>query len=129
MEYLNTKDVLVIHARLIDRTGGSHGVRDLGLLESAISACRQSFGEKEVYQGVWDKSAALFEKIASNHPFVDGNKRTAITATSRFLYLNGYEITVSQQEMVSFTLRVAKNEVDIQEIADWLKEKSEKRAD
>ncbi|HUM70888.1 MAG TPA: type II toxin-antitoxin system death-on-curing family toxin, partial [Chloroflexota bacterium] len=88
-EYLTAQQVLFIHARLIATTGGEHGVRDIGLLESAVARPQATFDGVELYPDLFHKAAALMESLAQNHPFVDGNKRTAITATAMFLRRNG----------------------------------------
>jgi len=127
MEYVSAQAVLVIHARIIDETGGSHGLRDVGRVESAVSAPKQSFAGDEVYSGLFAKAAVLFKKLASYHPFVDGNKRTAIATASRFLCKNGYRLSVSQKKMVAFTVRVVEDGLEIDAIAEWLKEHSKSR--
>lgn len=126
MRYLKPKEVLVIHARIIDQTGGSQGVRDVGLLESAVMGPQQSFGGKEVHEGVFAKAAALLERIASHHAFVDGNKRTAIAAAARFLYVNNYKLSASQEVIVNFMVQVVEEKLDHDAIATWLETHSEK---
>ncbi len=85
MRYLSAEQVLFIHARVIDETGGAHDVRDIGLLQSAVARPKATFGGKDLYADVLSKAAALVESLARNHPFVDGNKRTAIISTGIFL--------------------------------------------
>jgi death-on-curing protein len=75
-------EVLLLHARLIQRTGGSSGVRDMGLLGSALARPQATFGHNDLYPDLWSKAAALMPSLIKNHPFVDGNKRTALAATS-----------------------------------------------
>ena len=107
MKYLSPEQVLFIHSRLIDTTGGSHGVRDIGLLQSAVSRPKATFGGKDLYPDIFRKAAALMESLARNHPFVDGNKRTAITSAAVFLGMNGYRLDTTQKELERFTLSVA----------------------
>ncbi len=97
------------------------------MLESAVTSVQQSFGGKEVHEGVFLKAAVLLEKIASNHAFVDGNKRTAIATAARFLFLNGYSLAASQQDIVDFVVRVVEEKLGKKEIAEWLEENSQKR--
>lgn len=78
---------------MIDKTGGSHGVRDLGLLESAVMRPKATFGGEELYSDVFSKAAALMHSLIRNHPFVDGNKRTGIAAAGLFLAQNGVQLT------------------------------------
>lgn len=117
--YLTPQQILFIHARLIDATGGGHGVRDLGLLQSAIARPRATFDGKDLYPTLFQKAAALMESLAHNHAFVDGNKRTAITATALFLQQNGYRITTTSAELERFTLWVVVNKPPLEAIGAW----------
>lgn len=118
--YLTVEQVLFIHARLIDATGGSHGVRDLGLLESAVMRPRATFGGAELYLDLFAKAAALLQSLVNNHPFVDGNKRTGITAAGLFLAQNGVRLVASNAELEAFMLTVITSSLAIDEIAGWL---------
>ncbi len=117
--FLTPQQILFIHARLIETTGGSHGLRDLGLLESAVARPRAVLGGTELYPDIFDKAAALMESLAQNHPFVDGNKRTAITATALFLQQNGRRLQTTNEELERFTLMVVNERPSLDEIADW----------
>ena len=117
MRYLTAEQVLFIHARLIAETGGMHGVRDVGLLSSAVERPRATFGGKDLYRDLFRKAAALMGSLIGNHPFLDGNKRTAISAAGLFLMLNGYELNASQKELETFTLRMALKKSDVQDAA------------
>jgi len=121
MRYLTPEQVLFIHARLIAETGGEHGVRDLGYLQSAVSRPQAVFEGNELYPEIHCKAAALLESLINNHPFVDGNKRTGITATAMFLQNNNYSLTISNQELESFVLSIASGEQTIDSITEWLK--------
>ena len=121
MRYLTPEQVLFIHARLIAETGGEHGVRDLGLLQSAVSRLQAVFDGNELYSDIYQKAAALLESLINNHPFVDGNKRTGITATAMFLQINDYFLTASNQEVESFVLSVASGKQSVQTITEWLR--------
>ncbi len=120
MRYLNAQELLVIHSEIIDQTGGLHGVRDIGLLQSIIEKPRGRFGGKELYKGISLKAAAYLQSLVQYHVFLDGNKRTAIGATARFLFLNGYELKATNKEVESFTLKVAVKKLDLQVIASWI---------
>ncbi|OGH21025.1 MAG: hypothetical protein A2186_04005 [Candidatus Levybacteria bacterium RIFOXYA1_FULL_41_10] len=111
---------------MIDRYGGSHGIRDLGLIQSAIARPQSSFGGEDLYQSIFDKAAALFHSLVFNHAFVDGNKRTTMVSTARFLSMNGYELEVDGKEFVAFPLRVENKHLSIEEISRWLKKHSKK---
>lgn len=121
-KYIPIEEVLIIHDDMISRYGGSFGIRDMGLIESALARPKASFGGQDLYPGVLDKAAALFHSLIFNHAFTDGNKRTTLTVTARFLSLNGYELKASQEEIVEFPLWVDNTHPDIEEIAKWLRE-------
>lgn len=125
--YVTLDVVIAIHDDMIERYGGSFGIRDLGLIQSAIARPQTSFGGEDLYPTVLDKSAALFHSLIFNHPFVDGNKRTALTTTARFLYVNGYELKAGEEEFINFPLRVENQHLSIEQITKWLKEHSYKR--
>lgn len=124
--YVTLEEVLAIHDDMIERYGGSFGIRDLGLIQSAIARPQTTFGGENLYPTILDKAAALFHPLLFNHAFADGNKRTAVTATARFLYLNGYELNATNEELVAFPLRVENNHLGIEEIGKWLKEHAQK---
>lgn len=112
---------MAIHDDMIERYGGSHGIRDLGLIQSSLARPQASFGGEDLYPTVLDKAAALFHSLIFNHAFMDGNKRTSITTTARFLYINGYELTAEKEEFVAFPLRVENKHLSLEKILDWLK--------
>lgn len=120
MKYLTAEQILFLHARLVAETGGSHGVRDLNLLLSAVGRPQTSFDDEDLYPDFFTKAAALMESVINNHPFVDGNKRTGIAATALFLNANGYRLQVSNTELEKFTLEVAQAQHTIEDIAAWL---------
>jgi death-on-curing protein len=120
IHYLNAEQILFIHARLVQETGGENGIRDLGMLRSAVARPQATFDQADLYPEIFAKAAALFQSLVNNHPFVDGNKRTGITSTVLFLQINGYSFQTSQDEMVSFTLSVAQGAETIESISAWL---------
>lgn len=126
MRYLLAKDILVIHARIVDVTHGVQGIRDIGLLESLTHKPQTTLFNKETYQGVFLKAAVYLESIATYHVFFDGNKRTSIAIAARFLYINKYILTVSNKEMENFVLDVATKKHSIAAISKWLKKHSKK---
>lgn len=119
--YLTPQQVLFIHARLIVTTGGEHGVRDVGLLASAVARPQATFAGADLYPDVFEKAAALMDSLTRNHPFVDGNKRTAIAAAALFLLQNGLRLETTNAELERFTLSVTNERVAIPEIADWFR--------
>ena len=122
---LTAQHVLFIHARLIEETGGEHGIRDLGLLQSAVARPQATFDGKELYPDLFRKAAALVQSLTQNHPFVDGNKPTAITAAALFLHQNGYRLQATNKAVERFALRVANERPPIDEIAAWFRENAE----
>ena len=126
MTYLSGEEILIIHAQIIDETGGAHGVRDTGLFSSIVHKPKAAFSGKEMYPTVFDKAATYLEALAKFHVFVDGNKRTAVVVASRFLFLSGYDITASNDELEDFALRVVERKLDVPAIAVWLKRHAKK---
>jgi len=124
MIYIDGEELLAIHIRIIERTGGSQGVRDANLLKSIFERPKMAFGGEELYLGVWNKAAVYFEGIAKFHVFVDGNKRTALVTTMRFLRLNGYELKITNRLAETFVLSIISKKLDIPTIAAWLKKHS-----
>jgi death-on-curing protein len=122
--YLTAEQVLFIHARLITEIGGMHGVRDLGLLLSAVARPQATFDGEDLYPDLFLKAAALLESLVSNHAFVDGNKRTAITSTGLFLRINGYRLTADNQQLEAFMLQCAQRLISLAQMAIWLKSHS-----
>jgi death-on-curing protein len=120
MLYLTPEQVLFIHTRLIAETGGLGGVRDLGMLASAVGRPAASFDNKDLYPDLFSKAAALMASLINNHPFVDGNKRTGIAAAALFLRINGCKLTARPAEVENKTLLVARNKMSLDEIAGWL---------
>jgi len=116
-DYLTVSEVLVMHADLIDRYGGSHGIRDPGLLEAALFRPRTGY-----YADLIEEAAALWESMAQNHPFVDGNKRTAFAVTYTFLAINGIRLTAGAEETYKFVARLhEKNQFQLDRLVPWLR--------
>jgi death-on-curing protein len=122
MTYLTVEQVLFLHARLIEETGGSHGIRDIGLLESAVARPQAAFEGEELYPDLFSKAAALLHSLIRNHPFIDGNKRAGITAAALFLRANGFVLDADNPELETFALRVARRNIGVPEVARWLRE-------
>jgi len=124
MNYLSPEQVLFIHARLIAETGGSHGVLDLGRLESAVNRPQAVFEGQELYPGIFLRAGALLAALVNDHPFIDGNKRTGISAAALFLRANGWRLTAGNEELVEFTLQVAVSHPGLPFIAEWFHKQS-----
>lgn len=126
MKYLTPQKVLFIHDQVVKRTGGSHGVRDISLVESAVYRPQVTFDGNDLYEGIFNKAAALLQSLLKNHPFVDGNKRTALASAGLFLRLNGYELINAKKEEVEFAIKVDNKHLDIEEISKWFQKHSKK---
>ena len=118
------KEVEHIHKLLINTFGGSHGVRDLSALLSALARPFQTFDNKELYPTSIDKAASLLESIGSNHPFIDGNKRTAYVLARLFLLQNRMDIKASQQDKYEFLMSIASGKMRFEEIVSWIEKHS-----
>jgi death on curing protein len=121
MRYLKLLEVLELHRQIIEQSGGAVGIRDLGLLESALAQPIMTFGGEELYPTVIEKTIALGFSIIMNHPFLDGNKRTGHAAMEVFLILNGMEISASVDEQEQIILAVASGKIGREEFVEWLK--------
>ncbi len=126
MKYLEPQQILFIHDQVVKRTGGSFGVRDVSLVESAVFRPRASFDGKDLYKTVFAKAPAFLQSLLMNHPFVDGNKRTALTSAGLFLRFNGYTLINTHKEEVKFAIRVDNEHLSLEEITLWLKKNSKK---
>lgn len=120
MKILTKHQVLLLHQHLIDETGGSAGVRDEGLLDSALNAPFQMFGDTSAYPSLQQKAARLCYGLVKNHPFVDGNKRIGAHTMLVFLEINGVELCYTQQEIVDIILQIAAGERDYDDLFSWL---------
>lgn len=122
MRCSSVSDIIILHQKVIDKTGGSHGVRDLGLIESAVSRAYATFGGNDLYETVEAKIAVTAYSLVSNHGFVDGNKRVGIAAMLLLLRLNGYKFQYSQQELTDLGLGLATGNLNENDIQKWIKE-------
>lgn len=118
---IDEHQVNAIHAILIDRFGGAHGLRDPKLLKSAISRPYQTFDGNELYPSPEEKAAAILESLAINHPFIDGNKRIAYTIFRLILLEENIEIIATEDEKYNLVISVSKGESKFPEIIDWIK--------
>jgi death-on-curing protein len=120
MIILTASEVAALHEKLIAATGGLPGIRDAGLLESAVMNCCQTFGNDELYPTVTEKAARMAYAICKNHPFADGNKRTAVTAMLVILRVNDVPLGFTQPELVALGLGIANGSVDYENIIAWI---------
>lgn len=126
VKFITVTRVLAIHSYAVKRYGGSEGIRDLGLIESAVARPQSGFGGKYLYENIFDMAAAILQSLLKNHPFVDGNKRTALFSTGIFLELNGWELKGTNPEAVEFAVKVDNSNLSLEQISEWLRENSEK---
>lgn len=119
MKYISVEGVLALHKKVIEMHGGDFGVRDVGLLESAILQSQMTFDGQELYPGLIEKAAVLAFSLVKNHPFVDGNKRTGQMAMEAFLLLNGFEISANVDEQEAIFLRLASSDIT-RELIEWI---------
>lgn len=126
MKYLTLEDVLLLHHLSIEKSGGSHGLRDTGLLDAAVHRPQATFGGRDLYPTIFDKAGALCHSLTKNHAFVDGNKRTSLLSAMTMLELNGYQFICSQEELVSYGIAIDMEHIPSEEIAVWLKSHSKK---
>ncbi len=119
---LSQEQVVLLHQYLIKETGGMNGIRDEGLLESALKAPFMTFGGTELYPSILQKAARLCYGLAANHPFFDGNKRIAAHVMLIFLSLNDIELEYTQDDLVRIILDVANGNADASDLFQWLHE-------
>ena len=118
---ISKEDIIQLHHFSIEKFGGSDGLRDLGLLESAAARPYQTFGGSDLYPGALEKAAAIIESIIINHPFIDGNKRTGFLAMFAILEEEDYKLTAHEESAYSFTIKISTGEIHFDEIVAWLK--------
>jgi death-on-curing protein len=121
IRYLTLIEVLELHRKILEQSGGALGIRDMGLLESAIAQPRMTFDGEDLYPSLLEKATALGFSIILNHPFIDGNKRTGHAATETFLVLNGVEINASVDEQERMVLAIASGELGREAFVEWLR--------
>ena len=120
MKKLSEKQVLMLHTQLIQQTGGSDGVRDYNLLDSALENPFQSFGGEELYPTIQAKAARLGYGLIKNHCMIDGNKRIGTHAMLVFLALNGIELKYTQKELYETILDIAAGKIGYEDLLQWV---------
>jgi death-on-curing protein len=121
MKTLNKRQILMLHSALISESGGSDGIHDEGLLDSAISAPFQTFAGQDLYPTILEKAARLGFGLIQNHPFIDGNKRIGTHAMLVFLDINSITVSYEDEDLISTILSVASGELDTIGLLNWLK--------
>ena len=112
-----------LHNILIDKFGGSKGIRDKGSLLAALARPYASFDQHDLYPSATEKAAAVFESIIINHPFIDGNKRIAYLLLRLTMLESGYDISATQDEKYDMTIAASKGDIRIEEIKSWISDK------
>ncbi|MCD7726457.1 MAG: type II toxin-antitoxin system death-on-curing family toxin [Clostridiales bacterium] len=120
MIILSKEQILLLHTQLLEETGGSDGIRDEGLLDSALNAPFQGFGDTDVFPSIQQKAARLGYGLVKNHAFIDGNKRIGAHAMLVFLALNKVELDYTQEELSEIFLQIAAGESGFEELLRWI---------
>ncbi len=127
IKFLDKKTIIAFHKDQIETYGGSSGIRDEGLLDSTLAQPKASFGGEYVHENIFEMAAAYGFHFGQNHPFYDGNKRTALIAMYTFLYVNGYRLKADKKSLFAIVMDLAKGRVEKKELAVYLEEHSIKR--
>ena len=120
MKIISVEDVILFHEKIIRATGGSDGVRDRGVIESALNRAQQTFDGQDLYEGIEKKIAVTCYSLIKNHGFVDGNKRIGVAVMLLLLRLNHFKVQYSQAELVELGLKSAAGEITEEEIEHWI---------
>jgi len=126
IRYVPREVVLAVHADLLQRYGGKPGLRDPGLLDSALAQPKMTVGGKFAHKTLFDKAAAYGFHVCKNHPFIDGNKRVAFVLMDVFLQQNGWEIKAAEEDAYTIIMALASGQLSKAQLATWLKEHSSK---
>ncbi|AAO36443.1 death-on-curing protein [Clostridium tetani] len=120
MKHLSKEQMMYLHSMAVKKTGGLDGIRDEGLLDSALNSPFQSFAGEELYPSIQAKAARLGFSIIKNHPFLDGNKRIGMLAMMVFLEINGIQLECSDEDIVDIGLGIASGKYEDDYIIDWI---------
>ena len=121
MKILNKRQILMLHSMLITNSGGMDGLRDKGLLDSAINTPLQTFGGQDLYPSILEKAARLGYGLIHSHPFVDGNKRIGTHAMLVLLDINNITLSYEDEDLIAAILRIASGDMDDKGLLEWLK--------
>jgi len=122
---ISKSEIIKLHQLSIKKYGGSFGIRDEGLLESAIGRPFQTFGGYDLYVSTIEKAAAIAESIIINHPFIDGNKRTGFLTMLAILKIGGLNLIASEEDAYQFTISISTGEIKFDKIVEWLKKNTQ----
>jgi death-on-curing protein len=118
--FLTAEDVIYLHQYQIDHYGGTHGVRDEGLLISAVESPKASFGGEFLLQSITEMAASYLYNLVQNHPFLDGNKRAGAVSCTVFLMINGHKLNISDKEFIDLVIKIASGQLKKGEVASEL---------
>lgn len=121
--YISAAQVIALHRALIERFGGSAGLRDKGALESAVGRPAMTFGGEDLYPDIAAKAAAMMHSLVLNHPFIDGNKRVGVAAAELFVLVNGWDLRASDVDLEELTLSVARGDMEIEPLTIWFRQR------
>lgn len=121
MKGIDVEDILTFHRKIIEQTGGSDGIRDISLIESALNRAFTTFDSNDLYKDIEDKISVITYGLVKNHGFVDGNKRIGVSVMLLLLRLNGIKVKYSQNELVNLGLGIADGSMDETDIKQWIK--------
>ena len=124
MEMIALEEIIIFHEKIIEKTGGSQGVRDIGLIESAINRPFQTYDGIELYPEIESKISAITYSLINNHGFVDGNKRIGVSVMLLLLRLNDIKIEYKQEELVDLGIKIAENKCKEEDIKKWIESHS-----
>ena len=124
MEMIALEEIIIFHEKIIEKTGGSQGVRDIGLIESAINRPFQTYDGIEFYPEIESKISAITYSLINNHGFVDGNKRIGVSVMLLLLRLNDIKIEYKQEELVDLGIKIAENKCKEEDIKKWIESHS-----
>jgi death-on-curing protein len=128
MKMLEMKDIILFHKKLIEKTGGSDGIRDYSLIDSALNRAFASFDGKDLYESIEEKISVIATSMVKNHGFVDGNKRIGIAVMLLLLQLNEIVVQYIQTELIELGLNIASGNYSEQDVTEWIEEHRENKA-
>ena len=120
MNKIDVKQVVLLHELLINQIGGLHGVKDIGLLDSAVNSIYQTFDGKELYPSIEQKAARLGYNLINNHAFIDGNKRVGVLAMLTFMEFNNVKLQYTDQEIIDICFGVANGNLKSSNLNNWI---------
>jgi death-on-curing protein len=122
MRFLRIENIMLFHEKIIRETGGSSGIRDRGLIESALNRAFMTYDGKDLYPGIKEKISVIAHSLISNHGFVDGNKRIGVAVMIILLKMNNIKVSYTQQELIDLGLKTAEGLINEENILNWINE-------